>query len=114
LPLTIRWQNNNSDSSDFVFNNTVPPEAYTVTAFVYNSTDTSQITCKVTTDNPVTYYIVNGTLVYDDILNVSVTLTPVNNGNSFTSITGSNGNFTFNNVLPGTYNLSASSPNQFP
>ncbi len=110
---------NNSDSSDFVFNNTVPPGVYTVTAFVYNSTDTSQITWKVTTDNPVTYYTVSGTLVYDNIsasllLNVTVTLTPVNNGNSFTSITDTNGNYSFNNILPGNYNLSASSSNQFP
>ena len=110
---------NNYNSSDFVFNNTVPPGVYSITAYAYNTTDTSQISWKVTTENPVTYYTVSGTIVYDNISasplsNVAVKLTPTNGGNSITTINNANGNYSFNNVVSGNYNLTASSSTQFP
>ncbi|MCH7827107.1 MAG: carboxypeptidase regulatory-like domain-containing protein [Bacteroidetes bacterium] len=109
----------NSNSSDFIFNNTVPPGDYTITAYAYNSTDTSQISWNITTANSVTNYAVSGTIVYDNISasplsNVTVQLTPANGGNNLIVTTDANGNYSFNNVVSGNYDLTATSSTQFP
>ena len=104
----------NSNSADFVFNNTGPSGNYIITAVVSNSTDTSKISWRVTTENNITYYSVSGKVTYDNtsstpLKNITVKLTPISGGNDLTVLTDENGNYSFNNVIAGNYNLTASS-----
>jgi len=108
---------NNSNSNEFIFNNNQPGGIYTIKAYAYNSTDTSQISWEVTTDNPVTIYSVSGNIFYENnslnlLQNVTVKLTPSSGGNSITAITNANGSFILNNVVSGNYNLTATSNTQ--
>jgi len=109
----------NSNSPDFIFNNNQPAGIYTIKVYAYNSTDTSQISWKVTTSNPITTYSVSGSIFYDNnslslLQNITVKLIPALGGNSLTTLTDANGKYTFNNVTSGTYNLTAVSSALFP
>lgn len=107
----------NSNSADFVFNNTGPSGNYIIKAVVSNSTDTSQISWQIKTENYFTYYSVSGKVTYDNtnstpLQNITVKLTPINGGNGLTILTDESGNYSFNNVIGGDYYLSASSSQQ--
>lgn len=65
-----------------------------------------------------TAYSVSGNVTYDNnnsspLSNVTVKLTPTTGGNSLTSLTDAGGNYSFNNVASGTYNLTAVSTAAF-
>ncbi|MCH8942554.1 MAG: CotH kinase family protein [Bacteroidetes bacterium] len=66
-----------------------------------------------------TNYSVSGNILYDNTLsnplpNVTVKLTSSNGGNSITTTTDANGDYSFNNVATGNYNLTATTSAQFP
>ena len=66
-----------------------------------------------------TNYSISGNILYDNTLsnplpNVTVKLTSSNGGNSITTTTDANGDYSFNNVAFGNYNLTVTTSAQFP
>ncbi len=107
-----------SNSNTFTFYKNNPGEKKIITAFVYNSKDTTSISWTVyTSDNPL-LYSVSGSVNYDNTSNtpmdsVDVMLVNKSNGNVFSAHTDVNGSYIINDIPSGEYYLTASSPVPF-